>query len=89
MIEGIGIGFIPPLWEFSIADEIMTVSTQEAKAMARQLATQEALFVGTSSGANVVAAIRIAEKLGPNFTVATLLCDSGMKYLTTDLYTRQ
>jgi len=85
-IEGIGIGFIPPLWKASIADEIMTVSTQEAKAMARQLASQEALFAGTSSGANVVAAIRTAKRLGPGHTVATLLCDSGLKYLTTDLY---
>jgi cysteine synthase A len=86
-IEGIGIGFIPPLWKASIADEIMTVSTQEAKAMARQLASQEALLAGTSSGANVVAAIRTAKRLGPGHTVATLLCDSGLKYLTTDLYT--
>jgi cysteine synthase A len=86
-IEGIGIGFIPPLWKASIADEIMTVSTEEAKAMARQLATQEALFAGTSSGANLVAAIRIAKRLGPGHTVVTLLVDSGLKYLTTDLYT--
>jgi cysteine synthase A len=86
-IEGIGIGFIPPLWKASIADEIMTVSTEEAKAMARQLASQEALFAGISSGANVVAAIRIAKRLGPGHTVVTLLVDSGLKYLTTDLYT--
>ena len=86
-IEGIGIGFIPPLWKASIADEIMKVSTEEAKEMARQLASQEALFAGTSSGANVVAAIRMAKRLGPGHTVATLLVDSGLKYLTTDLYT--
>ena len=86
-IEGIGIGFIPPLWKASISDEIMKVSTEEAKEMARQLASQEALFAGTSSGANVVAAIRMAKRLGPGHTVATLLVDSGLKYLTTDLYT--
>jgi len=86
-IEGIGLGFIPPLWKASIADEIMTVSTEEAKSMARQLASHEALFAGTSSGANVVAAIRIAKRLGPGYTVVTLLVDSGLKYLTTDLYT--
>jgi len=85
-IEGIGLGFIPPLWKASIADEIMTVSTEEAKSMA-QLASHEALFVGTSSGANVVAAIRMAKRLGPGHTVVTLLVDSGLKYLTTDLYT--
>jgi cysteine synthase A len=86
-IEGIGIGFIPPLWNGSMADEIMTVSTEEAKLMTRQLASQEALFAGTSSGANVVAALRIAKRLGPGHTVVTLLVDSGLKYLTTDLYT--
>lgn len=86
-IEGIGIGFVPQLWKDSIADEIMTVSTEEAKAMARKLASQEALFAGTSSGANVVAAIRVAKRLGPGHTVVTLLVDSGLKYLTTDLYT--
>ncbi len=86
-IEGIGLGFIPPLWKASIADEIMTVSTKEAILMARQLALHEALFAGTSSGANVVAAIRMAKRLGPGHTVVTLLVDSGLKYLTTDLYT--
>ena len=85
-IEGIGIGFIPPLWKDSMADEIMLVSTEEAKSMARRLASQEALFAGTSSGANVVAAIRMAKRLGPGHTVVTLLVDSGLKYLTTDLY---
>jgi cysteine synthase A len=85
-IEGIGIGFIPPLWKASMADEIMLVSTEDAKSMARELASQEALFAGTSSGANVVAAIRMAKRLGPGHTVVTLLVDSGLKYLTTDLY---
>ena len=69
-----------------VADEVATVSTAEAKAMSRRLAREEALFVGTSSGANVVAALREAQRLGPGGTVVTLLCDSGLKYLTTDLY---
>jgi cysteine synthase A len=86
-IEGIGLGFVPQLWKPGIADEIMTVSTEEAKAMARKLASQEALFAGTSSGANVVAAIRMAKRLGAGHTVVTLLVDSGLKYLSTDLYT--
>ena len=54
--------------------------------MTRRLAREEALFAGTSSGANVVAALRVAERLGPAGTVVTLLCDSGLKYLSTDLY---
>jgi cysteine synthase A len=85
-IEGIGIGFIPPLWDPSLVNEIMTVSTGEAKAMARRLAREEGLFSGTSSGANVVAALRLAERLGPEATVVTLLVDSGLRYISTDLY---
>lgn len=85
-IEGVGPGFVPPLWNDKIADEVLLVSTDEAKAMARRLAREEALFAGTSSGANVVAALRVAERLGPGKTVVTLLCDSGLKYLSTDLY---
>jgi cysteine synthase A len=84
-IEGIGLGFVPPLWEADIADEIVAVSTEEARAMATRLASQEGLFAGTSSGANVVEAIRLAERLGPLHTVVTLLVDSGLKYLSTDL----
>jgi cysteine synthase A len=54
--------------------------------MTRRLAREEALFAGTSSGANVVAAIEVARRLGPGRTVATLVCDSGLKYLSTELY---
>ena len=85
-IEGVGPGFVPPMWRADIADEILEVSTSEAKEMARRLAREEAVFAGTSSGANVVAALRVAERLGPDRTVATLACDSGLKYLSTDLY---
>jgi len=85
-IEGIGIGFVPPLWEPDQVDEIMTVSTEEAKSMARRLAREEGLFAGISSGANVVAAIRVAGKLGPKATVVTILVDSGLRYMSTDLY---
>ena len=85
-IEGIGIGFVPPLWEPDQVDEIIPVPTEEAKAMARRLAREEGLFAGTSSGANVVAALRVAERLGPDATVVTLMVDSGLRYLSTDLY---
>jgi cysteine synthase A len=88
-IEGIGIGFIPPLWEPDQVDEILTVSTNEAKAMARRLAREEGIFAGTSSGANVVAAQRVAERLGPKATVVTIIVDSGLRYLSTDVYGRQ
>ncbi len=85
-IEGIGIGFIPPLWQPKMVNEIQTVSTDEAKAMARRLAREEGIFAGTSSGANVVAAIRLAQRLGPTATVATIIIDSGLRYLSTDVY---
>jgi cysteine synthase len=85
-IEGIGIGFVPPLWKPAEVDEIVTVGTEEAKAMARRLAREEAIFAGTSSGANVVAAIRLAERMGPESTVLTIIVDSGLRYLTTDVF---
>jgi cysteine synthase A len=85
-IEGIGIGFVPPLWRRDEVDEILTVSTDEAKAMARRLAREEGVFAGTSSGANVVAALRVAERLGPGATVVTIMCDSGLRYLSTDVF---
>jgi cysteine synthase A len=85
-IEGIGIGFIPPLWQPEMVNDIHTVTTEEAKAMARRLAREEGIFAGTSSGANVVAAMRVAQHLGPDATVATIIIDSGLRYLSTDVY---
>lgn len=85
-IEGIGIGFIPPLWQSDLVDEITTVSTEEAMVMARRLAKEEGIFAGTSTGANIVASCRIAERLGPGKTVATLIVDSGLRYISTPLY---
>lgn len=85
-IEGVGAGFVVPLWQPGIADEIATVSTEEAMAMARRLARAEALFAGTSTGANLVAALDLGRRLGPGATVVTVMCDSGVKYLSTPLY---
>ena len=82
-IDGIGAGFVVPLWNSSVADRIERVSTKEAMAMAFRLAREEGLFAGTSTGANVIAALRLAEELGPGETVVTVLCDTGMKYLHT------
>lgn len=85
-IEGTGIGFVAPLWNESVADEIQTVSTEESMATARLLARQEGIFAGTSTGANVAVALRVAERLGSNHTVVTIAVDTGMKYLSTPLY---
>ena len=85
-IEGVGIGYTPPLWDPSLVNEIIPIKTDDAKEMARRLAREEGLFAGTSSGANVLAALQIARRLGPGGTVVTLLVDSGLKYLGTDVY---
>ena len=85
-IEGVGIGYTPPLWEPNLMDEIIAVKTEDAKEMARRLAREEGLFAGTSSGANVLASIRLAERLGAEANIVTLMCDSGLKYLSTDVY---
>ena len=85
-IEGTGPGFVMPLWEDGLAEEIRPVSSEDAMAMARRLAREEGIFAGTSTGANVLAALELAERLGPGATVVTLAVDSGMKYLSTALY---
>ena len=87
-IEGVGIGYTPPLYDPTLVHDVLAVSTDDAKEMARRIAREEALFAGTSSGANVVAAIRVAERLGPGARVVTLMADSGLKYLNTDVYRR-
>ena len=88
-IEGVGIGFTPPLWDSTLVDDILPIKTDDAKGMARRLAREEALFAGTSSGANVAAAIKVAEQMGPGVNVVTLMVDSGLKYLSTDVYGNQ
>jgi cysteine synthase A len=85
-IEGIGVGFVPPLWAPDEVDEILAVSTDEAMAMARRLAREEGVFAGISTGANVAAALRVARRLGPGATVATIVVDSGLRYLSTDAF---
>jgi len=87
-IEGIGVGFVPPLWNPAIADEVTSVSSADAYDMARRLTREEGLFAGPSSGGNVAVALRLARTLPPEATVATLAVDSGLKYLSTELYRR-
>ena len=87
-IEGVGAGFVVPLWKPEIVSSIEKVSTEESMSMARRLAKEEALFAGTSTGGNVIAALKTSKILGPGCTVVTLMVDSGAKYLSTDLYRR-
>lgn len=85
-IEGTGTGRLVPMWDPSVANEIEAVSTDDAEAMARRLTKEEAIFAGTSTGANVTAALQLAKRLGPSATIVTLACDHGLKYISTDLY---
>ncbi len=85
-VEGIAPGFIPPLLKKSHYDEARSVDETEARKMAKLLASEEGIFAGTSTGINVVAAIQIGKELGPNHTVVTVACDSGMKYLASGLF---
>jgi cysteine synthase len=81
-IDGVGAGFIVPLWREGIANQFEQVSTEDAVAMTKRLALEEGIFAGTSTGGNVVAALRVAEQLDSNSTTVTIMCDTGMKYLS-------
>ncbi|MGH3079333.1 MAG: PLP-dependent cysteine synthase family protein [Gaiellaceae bacterium] len=85
-IEGGGVGFWPPLLEQDDVDEVRTVPTAEAFAMARRAAREEGLWSGPSTGANLTVALELARRLGPGKRVATTLVDSGLKYLAGELY---
>jgi cysteine synthase A len=85
-IEGIGAGFVPAICRLDLADEIVAVSDADAFKTARRLAQEEGILGGTSCGANVWAALRLARDLGPGRPVVTVIVDSGLKYLQGDLY---
>lgn len=86
MIEGGGVGFVPPLIAADTYDRLDAVSTEDAFAAARTLARTEGVWTGPSGGASILAAVRLARELGPGRRVVTLQPDSGMKYLSGDLY---
>ena len=85
-IEGIGAGFVPSVLNRDVIDEIRTVTDDDAYTMSRRLAREEGILVGISAGCNVCAAADVAAELGPGKKVVTVLCDSGMRYLSTGVY---
>jgi cysteine synthase A len=85
-IQGIGAGFVPENLDTRVYDEIITVSDEDATLYSRRLAREEGLLVGISSGANCCAALQIAKRIGRNKIVVVVFCDTGERYLTTDLF---
>jgi cysteine synthase A len=85
-VEGTAAGFVPPHLTREDFDEARAIDEEEARAMARRLAREEGIFAGTSSGLNVVGALQLARELGPGRRVATVAVDTGLKYLTGDLF---
>lgn len=85
-VEGIGIGFVPPLLDRDGYHEVRAVEEAEAREMARRVAAEEGLLAGTSSGLNIAAAVEIASELGSGYTVVTVAVDTGLKYMAGDLY---
>lgn len=85
-IQGIGAGFIPDILEQDVYDEVLTVSSEEAIETTRRVACEEGLLLGVSGGANITAAIRVAQKLGKGKRVVTIGCDTGERYLSTPIF---
>ena len=85
-VEGTAAGFIPPLFDYDAVDEVRPIDEGQGREMARRLAREEGSFSGISSGCNVLAAVQLAQELGPGKRVVTVAVDSGLKYLAGDLY---
>jgi len=85
-IQGIGAGFVPDVLQVGAYDEVLQVSDEEATDITRRLAAEEGVLAGISAGANVCAAVRVAERLGPDAVVVTMICDTGQRYLSTEIF---
>jgi len=85
-VEGVGLGFIPAIYNPKLVDEVITIEESRARQTSRDLALKEGIFCGTSSGMNVAAAIEISKKLGPKSKVVAIACDTGLKYLSEGLF---
>ncbi|MCK5102472.1 MAG: hypothetical protein KAR17_06640, partial [Cyclobacteriaceae bacterium] len=80
IIQGVGYSLVPPHWDKSLVDDIITVSDSEVEEMTKRICTEQGLYVGYSSGANVVASLKYVEKNKSVKNIVTVLCDTGYKY---------
>jgi cysteine synthase A len=85
-LQGAGYAMVPPHWDAALCDGTIPIDDEEAVAMARDLARREGILAGFSTGANVAAALRLAASADPGFTVATVACDTGTRYLSSELF---
>ena len=88
-VEGVGLGFIPKIYDSKLVDDVITIEESIARQTSRDLALKEGIFCGTSSGMNVAAAIQISQKLGPKSRVVAIACDTGLKYLSEGLFDKK
>jgi cysteine synthase A len=88
-LQGAGYAMVPPQWERELCDGTIPITDDEAVGVARDLARREGILAGYSTGANVAAALRLAAAAEPGFTVATIACDTGTRYLSSDLFPAQ
>ncbi|MAC42241.1 MAG: cysteine synthase [Pelagibacterales bacterium] len=88
-VEGVGLGFIPKIYDSNLVDDVITIEESIARQTSRDLALKEGVFCGTSSGMNVAAAIQISQKLGPKSRVVAISCDTGLKYLSEGLFDKK
>jgi len=85
-LKHLGSAIVPGIYDASLADENVTIVTEDAQAMTRRLAREDGLFVGPSSGANVYAAINLAQRIEGEAVIVTVLCDGGSKYMNEDFW---
>ena len=85
-VEGIGLGFIPAIYNSKYVDNVITIEESTARKTCRDLAIREGIFCGTSSGMNVAGALKLSKDLGPKSRVVAVACDTGLKYLSDGLF---